>query len=533
MTLQAFIDQHVDAMRPLEIQARLAGWDAAVTGEDRFYEQQRDLNLKMRGILSDAAKFGQLQAWKAAPPPDSPLLERQLDVLYRAFLGNQLDPDLITAITSLESRIQQNFSVFRGEMDGRKVTDSEIKAILKTSRDGDQRRRAWEASKQVGAVVQEDLIRLVHLRNDGARSLGFSDYHTLALTLAEQRVDDLDELFEDLRQQTDGPFRVLKAEMDAALADHCDISPDALQPWHYHDPFFQEPPQTREVDLDGWYANRDIADLAARFFAGVGLPVDTVLARSDLYEKDGKNPHAFCTDIDREGDVRILCNIRSNASWMDTTLHELGHAVYNLYQDPEVPYLLRRPAHIFTTEAIAMLFGRLSHDPDWMGAMLGLGDDQRAEAAAVTVRFARMRQLVFARWAMVMYAFEKALYADPEGDLNGLWWALVERYQGIRPPEGRDRPDWAAKIHFSIAPCYYHNYMLGELLASQLRRHMVSGQIHSAGGNGTSFVGRREVGEYLRENVFRPGAAYPWNEMIRRATGEPLTPRHFLEQFVL
>ena len=53
-----------------------------------------------------------------------------------------------------------------------------------------------------------------------------------------------------------------------------------------------------------------------------------MLARSDLYEKPGKSPHAFCTDIDREGDVRVLANIVPNEYWMGTMLHELGHSVY-------------------------------------------------------------------------------------------------------------------------------------------------------------------------------------------------------------
>ena len=36
---------------------------------------------------------------------------------------------------------------------------------------------------------------------------------------------------------------------------------------------------------------------------------------------------------------------------------------------------------------------------------------------------------MFARWALVMLHFEKALYANPEQDLNKLWWDIVERYQ--------------------------------------------------------------------------------------------------------
>ena len=36
-----------------------------------------------------------------------------------------------------------------------------------------------------------------------------------------------------------------------------------------------------------------------------------------------------------------------------------------------------------------------------------------------------------------------------------------------------------------------------------------------------------EAGEYLRGAVFGPGNLYPWNELTRRATGEPLTAKYF------
>ena len=92
-----------------------------------------------------------------------------------------------------------------------------------------------------------------------------------------------------------------------------------------------------------------------------------MIARSDLYEKPGKSPHAFCTDIDREGDVRVLANIVPNEYWMGTMLHELGHSVYSSKNIPaSVPYVLRTEAHILTTEGIAMLFERFSKDADWL-----------------------------------------------------------------------------------------------------------------------------------------------------------------------
>lgn len=286
------------------------------------------------------------------------------------------------------------------------------------------------------------------------------------------------------------------------------------------------------VDLDKYYQGKDVKSLAATFFAGIGLPVDDILEKSDLYEREGKNPHAFCTDIDREGDVRILCNLQETERWMETMLHELGHAVYDRYLDPDMPYLMRQPAHAFTTEAIAMFFGRLSRNPYWMERMLGLTETQRYELEQVSETYARLKQLVFARWAMVMYHFEKALYADPDQDLNALWWELVEKYQDVKKPAGRQAPDWAAKIHFTIAPCYYHNYLLGELLASQLHAYLVHSVLQDAEEPGVSYAHAEAVGDYLRQHVFAAGARYPWNIMIEKATDEPLTAKYFVDQFV-
>jgi len=287
-----------------------------------------------------------------------------------------------------------------------------------------------------------------------------------------------------------------------------------------------------DLNLDVYYQDKDVKELAKKFYAGIDLPTDSILASSDLYEREGKNPHAFCTDIDRQGDVRILCNLKNNETWMETILHELGHAVYDKYHDPDVPYILREPAHIFTTEAIAMFFGRLSRNPAWMQQMLGLSDEQRAEIEKVSNKYAQLKQLIFVRWAMVMYDFEKALYANPDQDLNQLWWDMVEKYQLVKQPPGRDEPDWASKIHFTIAPCYYHNYVLGELLASQLHHYIVNNVIKLDSDHDVSYVDQKKVGQFLTEKVFEPGAVYRWNKMISRATGESLTPMYFVQQFI-
>jgi peptidyl-dipeptidase A len=530
--LQRFITAHEEKVKPMMKEANLASWQAANTGKAEDYDQVSKLTLQLRQVYSNTDEFTFLKETKESGQIKNALLARQLDVLYNAYLENQIEPELLKKIVDLSTEIEKNFSTFRGTIEGQKVTDNQIKEVLKTETDSAKRNQAWLASKQVGAAVADDLIRLVKLRNQAAQKLGFDNFHTLSLTTGEQDVKELDQIFKELYELTNEPFAKLKADLDRILATKYDVPADELMPWHYHDPFFQESPMVYDLDLDTYYQDKDVKESATKFYAGIALPVDSILQNSDLYEREGKNPHAFCTDIDREGDVRILCNLKNNEYWMETILHELGHGLYDKYHDPHTPYLLRKPAHIFTTEAIAMFFGRLSRNPVWMQQMLNLSDQQRAEIEKVSDKYARLKQLIFARWAMVMYEFEKQLYANPDQDLNSLWWKLVEKYQFVKNPPGRDEPDWAAKIHFTIAPCYYHNYMLGELFASQLHHHLVHEVLGLESDRNVSYVGQKKVGTFLTENVFQPGAIYRWDGMIERATGEPLTAKYFVQQFV-
>jgi peptidyl-dipeptidase A len=530
--VQEFVTTHVEKTKPMEKETNLAAWTAENTGRDEDFNRLSERELALRQIYTNAEEFAYLKGVREGGGVDDPRLNRQVEVLYRAYLANQIEPELLKQIVELSNEVARKFNTHRGVIDGEQVTDNQIKDILKTETDSEKRMKAWLASKQVGAAIAPEVIRLVKLRNQAARKLGFENYHTFSLTLSDQDVEELDAVFQKLYELTDGPFRELKAELDVILSEKYDVPLTAMRPWHYHDPFFQETPLVLNLDLDGYYKGKDVVELARRFYAGINLPVDSVLNNSDLYERQGKSPHAFCTDIDRQGDVRILCNVRDNEKWMETMLHELGHGVYSKYYDAQMPWLLRDSAHIFTTEAIAMFFGRLSGNADWMQRMLDLTDAQRDEIAAVGAKYARLKQLIFARWAMVMYNFEKELYADPDRDLNALWWRLVKKYQYVTPPNGRDEPDWAAKIHVASAPCYYHNYLLGELLASQLHNHLVKSVLNLESDQGVSYVNQPKVGDYLRNNVFEVGREYPWNEMIRRATGEELNPEYFVEQFI-
>ncbi|TKJ35032.1 MAG: peptidase M3 [Planctomycetes bacterium B3_Pla] len=530
--LQEFITAYETKIEPLSTQTNLTYWDASTTGKAEFYEKLSELQTRIRQIHSNQQEYDFLKDTKEAGQIKDARLARQLDKLYFAYKQNQIEPELLKKIVDADTKVQEKYNNFRGTMEGKKVTNSDVYTILTTEKDCRKRELAWKASKQVGEAIIDEFLQLVKLRNAAAQKLGFDNYHTLSIVTGEQSIEELDRIFDDLSELTGEPFARLKQELDGILANDYGIAPEDLMPWYYHDPFFQRTPLVYDLDLDTYYKNQDVKELAEDYYAGIGLPVDDILAKSDLYDREGKYPHAFSFEGDRHGDVRILCNLQNTERWMETILHELGHAVYSKYHNREEPWLLREPAHSFTTEAIAMFFGRLSRNPVWMQKMLGLADKERAEIEGISRKYLQFQQVLFTRWAMVMYSFEKQLYADPDQDLNDLWWDLVEKYQLIKRPPGPADAGWASKLHFTTAPCYYHNYMLGELLASQLHHHVVHEVLRLESDHDVSYVGDTALGDYLRRKVLGPGARYHWNDMIERATGEPLTPKYFVEQFV-
>lgn len=526
---RAFVEEHENTVRPLEREVALAWWNANVTGRAEDFKAKEDAQNRLDAVLSDKARFGRLKEIDAAKISD-PQLAREIKLLYLFYLEKQVDPELLKQITAKANAVEKTFNAYRAQVNGRTLTDSEVRRILKESRDSAERRAVWETSKAVGALVEQDLKAVVMLRNQSARALGFGDYHKLQLHLAEQSQEQVLKLFDELDDLTREPFRKLKTMMDTKLAAQSGVSVDELRPWHYHDPFFQESPSLFAADFDSVYAKADILKLCRDFYAGIGLPIDDVIARSDLYEKPGKSPHAFCTDIDREGDVRVLANIVPTEYWMGTMLHELGHSVYSSKNIPRtLPYVLRAEAHILTTEGIAMMFERFSKDADWLQAMhVAVPDPAAFDRAGAQMHRAKI--LVFSRWCQVMFRFEKELYANPDQNLNTLWWDLVERYQLVHRPEGRNAPDYASKIHIVSAPAYYHNYLMGELFACQLlaaiRRDVLKGA-----DPGSSLVGNKRAGEFLKERVFNPGRSLDWNALTQHASGEPLNAKAFAAEF--
>jgi len=549
--IETFISRFEERAAPVEKAVREAWWRLATAGTVEAKEEFVRAGMEYNRLFADRDEFEKVARWyEGREALEGPLLRRQAEVLYLSFAGRQGDEGTLERIEELEAEANAVYGNHRGVVGGREVGENEIRDLLRFSDDEDLRREAWEASKSVGGVVEETVRELARLRNRLAREAGYPDHYHRSLDLQEMDAGSLGDLMADLESATEAPFRKLKEGIDAKQRERFGV--ESVMPWHLYDPFFQSckhdpvplPRQASRgnaggevgaddeltldrdsLDMDRFFRDKSLEELTRKTYDNMGLEVRDVLAKSDLYEREGKNQHGFCLSVSREYpyDVRVLVNVRPDSYWMDTMLHEFGHAVYDKYINPSLPYFLRTVAHTCTTEAIALMMGSLVDDPVWLSTVAKIPEAELDEIREHILWRERADRLVFIRWALVVFNFERELYADPErADLNSLWWDLVKRLQLVNRPPGRDEPDWAAKIHVAVAPVYYHNYVLGHLIAAQLRHHLEE-QVA-----GEAFFMSEVAGRYLREAVFGPGARSRWEDTVLRATGERLNPDYFV-----
>ena len=329
---------------------------------------------------------------------------------------------------------------------------------------------------------------------------------------------DEDRLFATLAEADDvtsGPFAAWKRALDERLAARFGCGVEELRPWHYDDPFFQEVPADGGVDLDFAFEDADLLELTRRTFDGIGHR-DAVRSSTaaTCSRATAKCQHAFCTDIDREGDIRVLANVEPSAYWMDTMLHELGHGVYDAGIDPgsrgSSARRISSPRRASRSCSAACTATRSGWRRSRGCRPTRLPISRRRLQAAPRRRDARVRPLGARDDQLRAGALRR-----PRGrSRRRRWWELVHRFQGVNPPDDRNEPDWAAKIHVALAPVYYHNYLYGAIVASQLREALD----REAGG----LVDRPEAGRILTERLFSAGDSSRWDELVERATGAPL-----------
>lgn len=479
---------------------------------------------------------------------------RELDkILLNAAESPGTIPDVVQARIEAEARLTAAMDGFtfclerRGEQCLKPITANEIDDILLNSRNLAERRKVWEASKQIGPPLKAGLAEVRDLRNRTATELGYSSFFHLQVADYGMSVSELMQLMDKVVLETQPLYRQLDLYARRKLAERYGQPVPERLPAHWlPNRWGQEwPGLAGTVDFNGLFKRKEpkwIVEQAERFYTSLGFPAlpRQFWEKSDLYQLPPdatrrKNTHASAWHIDRNQDVRSLMSVVPNFRWFETSHHELGHVYYYLaYSNPKVPIVLREGANRAFHEAVGDLIGAAARQELYLHQLGLLPASQTIDRTQWLLNEALDSAVVFLPWsAGVMTHFEHDLYERklPAEQFNRRWWELVTKYQGFVPPSERGEQfcDACTKSHLIDDPAQYFDYAVATLLKYQLHDY-ISRRILKQDPRRCNYYGNKEVGRWLWE-ILSLGATRDWRQVLREKTGEDLSSRAMIEYF--
>jgi carboxypeptidase Taq len=276
--------------------------------------------------------------------------------------------------------------------------------------------------------------------------------------------------------------------------------------------------------------------LSVEVLKALGFPFD----RGRLDESE----HPFTEGV--PGDIRVTTRFDLNDpfSGLLGAVHETGHAMYDLglpleWRDQPVGRdrglaleesqsllfemnLCRSRAFVKYLRPLMEKYLQVS-GPEW--------DEVNLYRHLIRVRRSTIRmdadELTYPVHIMLRYELEKKILEGslPVADLPEAWNANLEQRLNIRPTSDVD--GCLQDIHWAVGHFgYFPSYVLGAVIAGQLNEAM-----RSARPSLDEEIAAGQFGgvmDWLRDNVHGVGARLPVQELMKQATGKPLTAAAYL-----
>jgi carboxypeptidase Taq len=288
--------------------------------------------------------------------------------------------------------------------------------------------------------------------------------------------------------------------------------------------------------------------LAGKFTVGRqrALSIDVLKALGFPFDRGrlDESEHPFTEGV--PGDIRVTTRFDQNDpfSGLLGAVHETGHAMYDLglpleWRDQPVG----RDRGLALEESQSLLFEMnlcrsrsfVKYVRPLMEKYLQVSGPEWEEANLyrhlIRVRRSTIRmdadELTYPVHIMLRYELEKKILEGslPVVDLPEAWNANLEQRLNIRPKNDVD--GCLQDIHWAVGHFgYFPSYALGAVIAGQLNEAM-----RTARPSLDEEIAAGQFGgvmDWLRDNVHGVGARLPVQELIKQATGKPLTAAAYL-----
>ncbi len=407
------------------------------------------------------------------------------------------------------------------------ASESKIRLITRTSSDEKLRKACFEASEKLPLDIINDYVKMVALRNEYARALGYADFYDFKV----QREDGMTKkqlfsIFDAVYNKTKYAFKNIRA-LEKTM-------PGLRKPWNFN--YMLAGDFTKEEDP---YFQFDEALIRwGQSFAALGIDFRGGTISLDLMDRKGKYNNGFChwPDLVRyDGNKRIpgtsnfTCVVVADqpgegVRGLDTLFHEGGHAAHMLNVEQRDIVLNHEYAPMSTSwaETQSMFCDTLFSSIEWRTRY---AKDKNGVPYPFEL-YKRKAKKLHPLWPlelngiMFIAQYEREIY-----ETKNLTREKVLAIARKNHTKYFDRSTTALTalntphIYSWENSAAYHGYGLATLALSQWREYFYKKYGY--------IVDNPNVGKEMTK-VWKLGAKHTFNEFVKMATGKPLTADAFL-----
>jgi peptidyl-dipeptidase A len=455
-------------------------------------------------------------------------------------------PGASQELSDIRARLNSTYSTAKFPYKGKSLTLDDMEEILRTSRDPIETRTLWEGWRSVSSPqMKEDYTKLVALANEGSRELGYADTGALWRSGYDMPADAFAAKTDALWHQVEPLYNKLhcyvRAKLNAKYGNgvqpatgliRADLTGNMWgQDWGNINDIVQPAggpglgyDLTASLVSHGYDAVK-MVHVADNWYQSIGFAPEpaTFWQRSQITRPRDRDVicHASAWDVDAKNDLRLKACITLTADDFYTVHHELGHNMYQRAYDDQ-PYLFQGGANDGFHEAIGDFAGLNALTPDYL-KRLGLIDTvPGADADLPYLLKMALDKVAILPFALIVDKWRWGVFSGaitPE-HYNDAWWDLVEKYQGLTPPEPRPANAFDPGAKFHVANnTPYTRYFLAEIYEFQFYRAACRLAGWKGPLNRCNIFGNKKVGAKFNA-MLKMGRSRPWPEELTTFTGE-------------
>jgi len=416
-------------------------------------------------------------------------------------------------------------------------TLNDLEAIMTRSRNPDELLDAWAGWRTISPPMRPKYQRMVELANEGAQELGYADTGAMWRLKYDMPPDEFSAELDRLWGQVKPLYNALQCHVRHKLKEKYGegvVGSDGKIPAHLLGNMWAQSwgniydlvkPENEGTPVDVTallkkhnYDAIKMVKTGEGFFTSLGFePLPETFWQRSLFTKPRDREvvcHASAWNLDNKDDLRIKMCIKTDEEDFVTIHHELGHNFYQRAYKNQ-PIIFREGANDGFHEAIGDTIA-LSITPEYLKKIGLLEEIPESDSDLGMLMKMALDKVAFLPFGLMIDQWRWKVFngeISPE-EYNAGWWALRQKYQGVKPPLPRSEKDFdpGAKYHIP-GNTPYTRYFLAHILEFQFHRELCKAAGFEGDLHKCSIFGSAEAGDKLKR-MLQLGASRPWQDAL-------------------